>query len=74
VIYEKTGTGFSAYVPDLPGCVTCGKTLEDTQANMQEAITGHLSVMREFGERIPAPTTIAGCIQIPAEDQTISAA
>jgi predicted RNase H-like HicB family nuclease len=48
VVYEKTPTGFSAYVPDLPGCISTGPTLQDTKTNMQEAIRGHLSVMREF--------------------------
>lgn len=67
IIYEKTGTGFSAYVPDLPGCVTSGRTLEETQANMQEAIAGHLATMREFGDPIPAPTTtFAERVRIPA--------
>lgn len=66
VIYEKTPTGYSAYVPDLPGCITTGRTLPETQANMQEAIAGHLSVMREFGDAIPAPTTLAERLPIPA--------
>jgi predicted RNase H-like HicB family nuclease len=66
VIYEKTATGYSAYVPDLPGCISTGPTLEDTRRNMQEAVEGHLSVMREFGDPIPQPTTMADRIQIPA--------
>jgi predicted RNase H-like HicB family nuclease len=66
VIYEKTSTGYSAYVPDLPGCITTGDTLPDTKKSMQEAISGHLSVMREFGDAIPEPTTIAERIQVPA--------
>jgi predicted RNase H-like HicB family nuclease len=66
VIYEKTSTGYSAYVPDLPGCITTGSTLPDTKKSMQEAIRGHLSVMREFGDPIPQPTTVAERIQVPA--------
>jgi predicted RNase H-like HicB family nuclease len=66
VIYEKTPTGYSAYVPDLPGCITTGSTLADTKENMQEAISGHLAVMREFGDPIPQPTTIAEPMQVPA--------
>ena len=66
VIYEKTPTGYSAYAPDLPGCITTGATLAETQRNMTEAITGHLSVMREFGDPIPEPTTIAERLAIPA--------
>jgi predicted RNase H-like HicB family nuclease len=66
VVYEKTPTGFSAYVPDLPGCITTGPTLPETKKNMQEAIRGHLAVMREFGDPIPQPTTTAEPMQIPA--------
>ena len=74
VIYEKSSTGYGAYVPDLPGCITTGKTLEDTQANMQEAITGHLAIMREYGDPIPPPTTVAECVPIPASDSKVTAA
>jgi predicted RNase H-like HicB family nuclease len=66
VVYEKTPTGYSAYVPDLPGCITTGPTLPDTKRNMQEAIAGHLAVMREFGDPIPRPTTIAEPMQVSA--------
>ncbi|HEV2646631.1 MAG TPA: type II toxin-antitoxin system HicB family antitoxin [Acidobacteriaceae bacterium] len=66
VVYEKTVTGYSAYVPDLPGCISTGATLQETKTSMQEAISGHLSVMREFGDAIPQPTTIAERMQIPA--------
>jgi predicted RNase H-like HicB family nuclease len=53
VIFEETPTGYSAYAPSLPGCITTGKSLSETQANMLKAITGHLAVMREFGDAIP---------------------
>ena len=66
VIYEKSPTGYSAYVPDLPGCISTGATLEQTKRNMQEAIAGHLAVMREFGDPIPEPTTYAEELQISA--------
>ncbi len=59
VIYEKTPTGYSAYVPDLPGCISTGPTLPKIKQNILEAIGGHLAVMREFGDPIPKPTTIA---------------
>jgi predicted RNase H-like HicB family nuclease len=66
VVYEKTPTGYSAYVPDLPGCITTGPTLPDTKRLMQEAISGHLSVMREYGDAIPEPTTVAERLQVSA--------
>lgn len=66
VIYEKTGTGYSAYVPDLPGCIAAGQSLEDTAELIRGAIEMHLESMREDGDSIPEPTTIAGCVAVPA--------
>jgi len=62
VIYEETATGYSAYVPDLPGCITTGPTLGETERLMREAIEMHLEGMREDGLRIPEPTTKADYI------------
>ena len=47
IILEKTSTGYSAYSPDLPGCVSAGDTAEETEANMREAIEFHIEGMRE---------------------------
>lgn len=62
VVFEKTRTGYSAYVPDLPGCVATGATLEETEKLMREAIALHLEAMREGGEAIPEPTTVTNYI------------
>jgi len=62
VIYEKTGTGYSAYVPDLPGCIAAAKSLEETESLMRGAIELHLAGMREDGDPIPPPTTVASYI------------
>jgi predicted RNase H-like HicB family nuclease len=57
VIFEQAETNWAAYVPDLPGCVTTGRTLEETERNIREAISGHLQTLREFGDPVPeAPT------------------
>ena len=53
VVYEKGPANYSAYSPDLPGCVAAGTTLEDTRANMRGAIKMHLAGLREDG--IPVP-------------------
>ena len=65
VNYEKTSTGYSAYVPDLPGCIAAGATFEDTAELIRGAIEIHLESMREDGDSIPEPTTIAGCVAVP---------
>lgn len=62
VIFEKTSTGYSAYVPDLPGCITTGGTRDETERNMRGAMRGHLELMREEGLPIPEPTTTAELI------------
>ena len=59
VIYEKTATGYSAYAPDLPGCITTGPTLKETERLMKEAIAFHLDGLREDGLPVPEPTTRA---------------
>jgi predicted RNase H-like HicB family nuclease len=59
VIFEPARTGFSAYVPDLPGCVATGGTLPETQACIQSAMEMHLSAMREEGDPIPEPSYVA---------------
>ena len=47
VVYEKTSTGYSAYVPDLPGCVAAGASLEETSALIARAVEMHIEAMRE---------------------------
>ena len=64
VIYAKTRTGYSAHVPDLPGCIATGRTLAVAQRRMREAIQMHLRGMREDGDRIPRPTTLVEQVEI----------
>lgn len=68
VIYEKSSNGYGAYVPDLPGCVAVGDTLDETQRLIKEAIELHLKGMREDGEPIPQPTSIAENVSVLAGD------
>jgi len=58
VVIEHAGANYSAYVPDLPGCVATGSTVEETRERIAEAVTMHLEGMREDGETIPPATTI----------------
>jgi predicted RNase H-like HicB family nuclease len=58
VIFEKSTTGYGAYVPDLPGCIATGTTLELTRQRMTEAIAAHLRAMREDGDPIPEPSHV----------------
>jgi len=55
IIFEKTKRGYSAYSPDLPGCVSVGKTISETELNMKEAIEFHIEGLIEEGYEIPKP-------------------
>jgi len=59
VIFEQAGANCAAYVPDLPGCMTTGRTLEETRRNISEAIQGHLETLRQFGDPVPEPSSFA---------------
>ena len=66
VIYEKSSTGYGAYVPDLPGCVATARTLEKTKKLIREAIELHIESLRQHGERVPEPTTVSDSITVSA--------
>lgn len=63
VVYEQTPRNWSAYVPDLPGCVAAGATRADVERLIEEGIHLHLELMRESGEPIPEPTTAVGSVE-----------
>ncbi len=54
---RRTSTGYSSDVPDLPGCIATGTTVEQTRARIAEAVDAHLELMSEGGESIPPPST-----------------
>lgn len=63
-VFEKAPDNWAAYVPDLPGCITTGGTLAETETNIREAIEGHLRALRDFGDPIPAPSTVTREIEM----------
>ena len=64
VVIEKTRTGYSAYVPDLPGCVAAARTRAETMRLMREATVMHLHDMRARGLRIPRPRATTEMLQL----------
>ena len=64
IIIEAGKRNFSAYCPDLPGCITTGKTEEETIANMRGAIEFHLEGLRETDGSLPCPVSKARKVQI----------
>jgi predicted RNase H-like HicB family nuclease len=59
VIIEGEDGSFSAYVPDLPGCVATGRSLEEVEPRIREAITAHIESLERHGEPVPKPATTA---------------
>jgi predicted RNase H-like HicB family nuclease len=66
VVIEKTGTGFSAYSPDLPGCVATGRTRKEVEKEMQAAIAFHIEGLRLAGEDVPEPQSRAAYCEVGA--------
>ena len=64
VVIEHGQHNLSAYVPDLPGCVTTGKTVEEIERNIREAIELHLEGLLEDGELIPEPSTSVSYVEL----------
>lgn len=66
IVIEQTTTGYSAYSPDLPGCIATGGTRDEVEREMKEAIAFHLDGLREEGLEIPKPHTSSSYIEVPA--------
>jgi predicted RNase H-like HicB family nuclease len=66
IVIEKAENNYSGYVPDLPGCVATGASLEDVEAQIREAIEFHLEGMREDGIAIPTPQSRVDYVEVSA--------
>ncbi|HMB57922.1 MAG TPA: type II toxin-antitoxin system HicB family antitoxin [Arenimonas sp.] len=66
VVIEDAGANYSAYVPDLPGCIATGATIEEVEHRIRSAIEMHMAGMREDGEPIPPPSSQVEYIDVAA--------
>ena len=66
VVIENAGPNYSAYVPDLPGCIATGSSISDVEREIREAIELHIEGMREDGDPIPAPSSSVQYVEIAA--------
>ena len=64
IVIEKAPRNYSAYLPDVPGCVATGKTVQQTIDRLREALTMHFQDMVERGEQLPDPDTIVDHIDV----------
>lgn len=66
IVIEQAGTGYSAYVPDLPGCISTGATKAEVEALIHDAIELHLAGLREDGTAVPPPSSQVEYIEVAA--------
>ena len=66
IVIESTPTGFSAYSPDVPGCVAAAATRDEIEQEMRKAISFHLEGLREDGAEIPEPHAYSVYVEVPA--------
>lgn len=66
IVIEKAENNYSAYVPDLPGCVATGETVEEVESQIREAIAFHLDGLREDGISLPEPSSVVEYLEIAA--------
>jgi predicted RNase H-like HicB family nuclease len=66
IVIENAGHNFSAYVPDLPGCIATGATLAETESSIREAIELHLQGLRKDGAEIPLPSSRVDYLEVAA--------
>ena len=65
IVVEKAKFNYAAYVPDLPGCVATGSTVEETERRLREAIEIHAQGLREDGLPVPEPSSIVDYVEVP---------
>lgn len=64
VVYERTPSGYSAYVPDLPGCVAAGRTRAEVKRLIRDSIRMHLDGLNETGQAIPGPESSVDLVEV----------
>jgi predicted RNase H-like HicB family nuclease len=66
IVVERAKKNYAAYVPDLPGCVATGTTVEETERLLREAIELHVAGMREDGLMVPEPSSVVDYLEVSA--------
>ncbi len=64
VVFEKSDNNYAAYVPDLPGCIATGKTRDDVERHIREAIVFHIEGLKQQGEPVPESVTWADLVEV----------
>ena len=72
VVIEKADGNFSAYAPDIPGCATTGKTLDEVKSNIREALALHLAWLREANQPLPEANSVFDYVDVPEVPGSVS--
>lgn len=64
IVIEKAGSNYSAYVPDLPGCIATGDTVDEVERELRDAIQFHIKGPKEDGLPVPEPTSLAEYVMV----------
>lgn len=64
IVIEKAERNFCAYIPDVPGCIATGSTVEEVRTKLTQGLATHLALMREAGEPIPQPTALGDFVEV----------
>ncbi|MCB1119702.1 MAG: type II toxin-antitoxin system HicB family antitoxin [Chlamydiia bacterium] len=72
LIHKEQDSDYGVSFPDFPGCVTAGTTLEQAKDLAQEAIIGHIALLKEMGEKIPAPSSLEEILALPEHRNAIA--
>lgn len=73
IIVEWGPSNYSAYAPDIPGCIATGRTVEDTVSSMREAIEFHIEGLRDMGEPIPKSTSLCEYVEVDVPTPAVTA-
>lgn len=72
LIHKEENSDYGVSFPDFPGCISAGVTLEQAKTMAQEALIGHINILREMGEQIPAPSTLEEIMSCPENRSAIA--
>lgn len=70
VLIEKSDNGYAAYLPDLPGCVAAGDTIDETRELIAEAVASHLEILAEDGDPMPEPNSLSQTLAVYPAGET----
>lgn len=72
IIHKDSDSDYGVSFPDFPGCITAGKTIDEAKDMAQEALTGHIGVMEEFGDKVPEPSNLESVMTLCKDEEYVA--